>query len=61
MLHNIVIDKNDVIHKFIILWIHHNLGYRQQVVKNVPQSDSKQQNWQLQYIYIHPKPIHFNE
>uniref|UniRef100_A0A7I3ZKV1 Uncharacterized protein n=1 Tax=Physcomitrium patens TaxID=3218 RepID=A0A7I3ZKV1_PHYPA len=36
LLYNIVIDKNDLIDESVVLWRHHNLGYRQQLVENLP-------------------------
>nr|PNR42818.1 hypothetical protein PHYPA_017649 [Physcomitrium patens] len=36
LLHNTIIDKNNLIDESIVLWRHHNLGCRQKVMKNVP-------------------------
>lgn len=41
LLHNNIIDKNDLIHELIILWRHLNLEYRHEVVKNISQSNSQ--------------------
>jgi len=61
LLHNIVIDKKDVIDESIALWGHHNLGYRQQVVRGVPQNDSEQLQMAIARHLYQLEATRFNE
>lgn len=60
LIYNIVIDKNDVIDEIVVLWGHHDLGYKQ-VVKNLPQNDGEQLQMTIARHLYQLEAMHFNE